>query len=243
MAYGFVHGVMNTDNMNILGETFDYGPYAFIEQTRMNAVFNHTDQQGRYAYNQQPTIGLWNLQRLAQAFSFIVSPEQLKASLNRYSTICDSRYYQLLSNRLGGTDSQPIAPQLCHQWIQLLADNHLDFHWYFRQLSQLDLKDWHTLADDFVDREGFLDWCNAVKTCCHPDDQIRQQQMRQANPATVARTQYLQSVIESAQLGDFSPFETLAAALMSPFEERAEWAQWQTKPNFNNEPIILSCSS
>ncbi|MFQ3260831.1 protein adenylyltransferase SelO [Reinekea sp.] len=243
MAYGFVHGVMNTDNMSILGETFDYGPYAFIEQTKMNAVFNHTDQNGRYAFDEQPSVGLWNLQRLAHAFSALVPSETLKASLERYAPTCDSTYYGILSKRLGGSFSQPIPPAICLQWVQLLANNKLDYHWYFRQLSGLTLDQWASLADEFIDREGYLAWVKAVQPYLIQDDQQRTKQMLAANPVTIARNAHLQTVIDLAYKGDFEPFHSLCAALMSPFEEQPHWSQWQQKPVLDDRQIVLSCSS
>ena len=243
MAYGFVHGVMNTDNMSILGETFDYGPFAFLDTTKMNAVFNHTDQTGRYAFNQQPSIAMWNLQKLAQALSFIVPEEALKSALALFAPRCDEQYYQLLNRRLGGNLQQPIPPALCAQWIELLANNHLDFHWYFRQLSKLELNQWETLVDEFTDRDAFLAWNKSVQPYLEQDSANRLTQMQQSNPATVARTELLQLVIDAAYQGDFKPFESFCAALMSPFEERPQWSQWQQKPQNSDQHISLSCSS
>jgi uncharacterized protein YdiU (UPF0061 family) len=186
---------------------------------------------------------LWNLQRLAQAFSFLVAPETLTASLQRYSLACDDQYYGLLNKRLGGIDEQPIPAHLCHQWIELLADQKLDFHWFFRQLSKLNLIDWPTLADEFADRKAYLDWCESVSTHVHQDNDQRKIQMQQVNPATIARTGHLQTVIDAAHVGNFEPFHSLCAALMSPFDEQPLWSQWQQKPTDNNPPSILSCSS
>ncbi|MDX1343562.1 MAG: YdiU family protein [Reinekea sp.] len=242
-AYGFVHGVMNTDNMSILGETFDYGPYAFMDATKMNAVFNHTDETGRYAFNQQPAVGLWNLQRLAQALSVLTDPHALAAPLREYADLQRDAYHGLLNRRLGGSNEAPLDSALLDEWISLLAAEQKDFHLFFRALADRPLSEWVALGDEFVDRARFLTWCEAVSSRVIQDDTARQHQMQQTNPVTVARTHHLQAVIEAAHQGDFKPFESLFAALQSPFEVRPEWATWAQPPDDPHAHVELSCSS
>ena len=242
-AYGFVHGVMNTDNMSILGETFDYGPYAFLDNTKLNAVFNHTDEGGRYAYDQQPSVGLWNLQRLGQALATISDSKTLALLLRDYSPKFDRSYFALLNKRLGGAEHEPIANRLLSEWVAILAAEAKDFHQWFRKLANLPKQQWPVLADQFVDRERYRQWCVEVTPQIRQDDEQRIAKMRAVNPVTVARTHHLQTVIDAAHQQDFEPFQSLFAALQSPFEEREQWLQWSLPPENPEAHVELSCSS
>ena len=242
-AFGFVHGVMNTDNMSILGETFDYGPYAFLDNCQLQAVFNHTDETGRYAFDQQPAVGRWNLQRLAQALATLSDANDFGESLSRYDECFKNHYHALLNARLGGDPQQAIHSELLSQWITLLNAEGKDFHQWFRRLSQLPKTQWRVLADEFIDRSQYLAWCDAITVQILADDAQRMRQMQQVNPVTVARTHHLQAVIDAAHQGDFQLFESLFAALQSPFEERVPWQRWSLPPKNPDAHIELSCSS
>lgn len=243
MAYGFVHGVMNTDNMSIVGETFDYGPYAFLDQTRPNAVYNHTDAEGRYAFNQQPSVAFWNLQRLAQALAPLTDSQLLAAAVSDFDQCHRKHYYELLNQRLGGSSERPIEPELLDEWLALLAAEGKDFHTPFRRLANLPLTEWPGLKDDFIDAPRFAAWCARILTQTKADETERQRQMLASNPVTVARSHHLQAVIDAAQTGNFGPLESFFAALQDPFTERAEWAHWHQPPAAAAPAPILSCSS
>ncbi len=243
MAYGFCHGVMNTDNMSILGDTFDYGPFAFLDRTELSAVFNHTDQGGRYAFNQQPAVAFWNLQQLAQALATIEKPHLLIDSLASFNDQYKHFYYQLMNKRLGGAQAAPIDQKLIDEWLAILEMEGKDFHIEFRKLAELPVQQWFKNGDNFIDRQRYLAWCSAICTQVISDDSIRQQQMLASNPVTVARSHHLQTVIDAAQLGNMKPFESFFAALQSPFEIRDEWQVWQNPPKDNEMIGELSCSS
>jgi uncharacterized protein YdiU (UPF0061 family) len=242
MAYGFVHGVMNTDNMSILGETFDYGPYAFLDITQMNAVFNHTDEGGRYAFDQQANVGLWNIQRLGQALGTLTDTSLLAEVMDLYFPRYEQSYYSLMSLRLGGSVDAPVNREDINEWLKILEEEKKDYHQPFRMLSALPLQEWPTLADDFINHERFKKWCTAMSMQVIQSDEDRQKQMKNTNPVTVARTHHLQSVIGAAESGDFDPFQSLFAALQFPFEEKENWAKWSEAPE-NIEHVNLSCSS
>jgi len=243
MAYGFVHGVMNTDNMSILGETFDFGPYAFLDKTQMNAVFNHTDENGRYAFDQQPSVGLWNLQRLGQALSAIGDARVLASALQKYSDLYHQYYYDLMNTRLGGTEESRIDSELIDEWVALLTKEQKDFHTEFRVLSSLPLADWKTRKDYFIDAESYSQWCEKISKQTNRNDTERTKQMLSCNPITVARTHHLQAVIDAAYKGDFTMMHSFYAALSSPFEESAQWRQWHEAPDPEIGGVELSCSS
>lgn len=243
MAYGFVHGVMNTDNMSILGETFDYGPYAFLDTTNLNAVFNHTDDRGRYSFKRQPHVALWNLQRLAQALTPLAASDDLNEALGAYEPCFVHHYERLMSLRLGGSADYPIPRTLIDQWLGMLQSEQKDFNGSFRALSALPKSDWLSLKDDFIDRAAFESWASEMAEHIDSADERRQVGMMSVNPITIARTHHLQAVIDAAQKGDLALFESLFAALQSPYEQRDEWSRWHQPPAGSARAVVLSCSS
>ncbi|MBF7073625.1 YdiU family protein [Glaciecola sp. MH2013] len=182
-AYGFNHGVMNTDNMSIHGITFDYGPYAFLDDFIPNYVCNRSDHSGRYAFDQQPSIGLWNLNALAHAFTPFVEIEELKEILSTYEPCLVNEYQSLVRARLGlsisslnansnnggdgdDTNDDKLANEidnLVHEWLNILKDEKADYHIPFRLLSErlLLIKDrnYNALSDDFIDANRVRQWC------------------------------------------------------------------------------------
>lgn len=241
-AYGFVHGVMNTDNMSILGETFDFGPYAFLDATNLTAVFNHTDQLGRYAFHQQPSVAMWNLQRLGQALSVLSDAEKLTDILATFSDRFAHHYRHLMTRRFGGSLDSPLSLAVIEQWLHLLAREKHDFHLPFQQLTELHFSDWLLMRDQFVDRDGFTDWLEVVSDSIEPNDVERMSSMRQVNPLVVPRTHHLQRVIQQAEQGNFRPLESLLHAVQSPFSLPSDSSDWHLPP-VENSSVVLSCSS
>lgn len=244
-AYGFVHGVMNTDNMSIHGITFDYGPYAFMDNFVSNAVFNHTDHQGRYAFDQQPGIALWNLNALAQAFSGHCSIEQIKQALMRYEPTFMQHYQQRMMHRLGFAQVDEAGIDLLHRWLTLLANEQRDAHLLFRQLGDMDVQQATVpLRDSFIDRGQFDSWWQAYRQArqANGDTAAQQALMHSVNPAVVARTHHLQAAIDDAEHGDYRTAQDLLQALQRPFEEAGQTSRWACPP-VDASPVSLSCSS
>src|SRR5574337_848819 len=133
-AVGWAHGVMNTDNMSILGITLDYGPFGFMDDYDAGFICNHSDHNGRYAFNQQPLIGLWNLSCLAQALLPLVPKEELKAALDRYTPVCEARYMELMRAKVGLIDEQEEDAELIHDLLALMHQHHADYTIFFRAL-------------------------------------------------------------------------------------------------------------
>ena len=244
-AYGFVHGVMNTDNMSIHGITFDYGPYAFLDNFESDAVFNHTDQQGRYAFDQQPGVGLWNLHALAQAFSPYCSKEELTNALSLYEPTFMQQYQQTMVQRMGLGEPDEASMKMLNRWLTMLSDQQRDYTRIFRQLSLTDIADPAPgLRDQFIDRVAFDQWWQDYQQLrTETGDPAAQQLMMQThNPAVIARTHHLQYVIDCANEDDFEPAKQLLTALQTPFDTRWDDSRW-AQPPLDASSVSLSCSS
>ncbi|PTY38052.1 hypothetical protein BGP77_16485 [Saccharospirillum sp. MSK14-1] len=243
MAYGFCHGVMNTDNMSILGETFDYGPYAFLDATIPDFICNHTDAQGRYAFHRQPEVAFWNLQCLAQALSSQVGSADLKAGLNRYADVYNQHFLTLMGERLGLTQLDERDQELISDWMHLLASERRDYHHSFRALADRDPQQWTELDDDFIDRAAFQRWRSALAERRLREDRNGVPLAQSRNPVSVLRTHLAQSVIEDAKKGSYASLKEYLSALQSPFERREQWHVWSETPPEDYQAAPLSCSS
>lgn len=261
-AYGFNHGVMNTDNMSIHGITFDYGPYAFLDDFIPNYICNRSDHSGRYAFEQQPSIALWNLNALAHAFSKHVEVDALKSALSQFEPIFIASYQGLMHQRFGFFVEQSAKAQACiNEFMQILKDEFADLHVAFRQLSEQLPHILHSdnahFANGFKQVPRVLRWCKQYQhTMKHPLERAKQQEstnlnkpsdiqnrMLSINPLTVLRNHHLQSAIAAAENGDFSVCESLLAAVTHPFETRSEWSVFSKPPSEQQKGIALSCSS
>ena len=244
-AYGFNHGVMNTDNMSIHGITFDFGPFAFLDDFVPNFICNHSDHTGRYAFDQQPTVALWNLNALAHGLSRYVSSDDIKEQLELFEPTLVKAYYSELHKRLGLCEHSEQTVELTNAWLTLLAREKADFHTSFRLLCDVSLDDLAPqMRDHFVDRQRFDSWFAAYREIVSGSDWDEQQlKMRKVNPKFVARNALLQRVIASAEKGDFSLFQQVEHVLRAPFEEHPTLAHLSLPPNDNEKGVALSCSS
>lgn len=243
MAYGFCHGVMNTDNMSILGDTFDYGPYAFLNATVPNFICNHTDVEGRYAFGRQPDIALWNLQALAQALISQADQQQLINALSGFAPAYNEHFMALLGERLGISNPSEDDQSLIGEWMQILVAEERDFHHGFRELADRSLTEWPQLDDNHTDRERFRAWRVKLAQRLAEEPDEGRPLARRRNPVSVLRTHLAQEVISAAEQGDNKPFEHYLAALKSPFDIRPEWAHWGEAPPRDQVAQPLSCSS
>jgi uncharacterized protein YdiU (UPF0061 family) len=240
-AYGFVHGVMNTDNMSIHGITFDYGPYAFIEHFQSDAVFNHSDYEGRYAFDRQPGIALWNLNALAYAFSGHLSTDDIRACLTLFEPTFLSQYRHQMLSRIG-LDDNPEHENCLNTWLSLLSAEKRDYTESFRQLAMAEPQQpTSPLRDQFVDREAFDKWWQDYRQRRLATG-ISANELSQLNPVVIPRTHYLQSAIEAAEQGDFSPAHRLMDAIRQPFDDNEVTRDFK-KPGPASSQGSLSCSS
>ena len=242
MSTGFCHGVMNTDNMSIIGDTFDYGPYAFLGTLQPGFICNHTDTGGRYAYNRQPDIAFWNLQCLARALAGIADQGALRDSLSRFAEHYNARFLELMGARLGLLNVSAEDQSLIRDWMQLATDEAVDFHRPLRALAEMETSDWARLDDDYIDRKRFRRFRQALaeRRNQEPDAQTL---ALASNPASILRTHHAQAVIDACEQGDDSLLHSYLAALQSPFEDRPKWKRWRTPPPADYQAKPLSCSS
>ncbi len=237
-AYGFIHGVMNTDNMSLAGETFDFGPYAFLDDYQPEKIFNHTDAGGRYGLLQQPGVGLWNLQRLAQAISPLIEADKLRAALDTYEPELRKAYLNRMTKRLG-MSSVPAKErmQLVGGWLSLLEVNQADYQLAFRDLiDSLEAKEPKGLLAQSGDS-----WWQEYNNVVNGESDI--DVMKQVNPWVIVRTHHAQRVIEAAETGDDSLLHDYVQALMNPFSERLRESPWAKPPTAEEQVSELSCSS
>jgi serine/tyrosine/threonine adenylyltransferase len=212
MLVGFVHGVMNTDNMTISGETIDYGPCAFMEAYDPETVFSSIDSWGRYAYGNQPVIAGWNLARFAETLLPLFSPDEQEAislaeqSFDVFRAQYEATWLSGMRAKLGlsaAVDAQ-VAASLIGDLLVLLHDNHADYTSFFRQLSQAG-----------SDPAGFADWI-ARWRALDPDAGL----MDRVNPIYIPRNHLVEEALTAATAGDLGPLQPLLAAVSAPYDER-----------------------
>ncbi|WEF29962.1 protein adenylyltransferase SelO [Klebsiella aerogenes] len=242
---GFAHGVMNTDNMSILGLTMDYGPYGFLDDFQPGFICNHSDYQGRYSFDNQPAVGLWNLQRLAQSLSPFISAEALNTALDGYQHALLTAYGRRMRDKLGLYTQQPGDNELLDGLFSLMEREGSDYTRTFRLLSQ---SEQHSAAsplrDEFIDRAAFDSWFADYRARLRDEsfeDSERQQRMQRVNPAVVLRNWLAQRAIEQAEGGDMRELERLHAALAQPFSDRDD--DYVSRPPDWGKHLEVSCSS
>jgi serine/tyrosine/threonine adenylyltransferase len=253
-AVGFAHGVLNTDNMSIIGETFDYGPFGFLDDFDPGFICNHSDDRGRYSFERQPSVGLWNLNALAHALSSLIDVDTIRAILQQYEAHLIATYSRLMRNKLGLIEDRPEDTQLLSDLLGLLASNHSDYTLFFRRLCDFDeslepsanTKELSALRDDFVDRERFDGWLQAYRIRLQQQHYPRAQRsaaMRQVNPKFILRNYLAQQAIEKAEQGDYSEVRHLHAVLQQPYAEQADNESYAAPPPDWGKHLAVSCSS
>ncbi|RLY56614.1 hypothetical protein EAI46_16160, partial [Escherichia coli] len=242
---GFAHGVMNTDNMSLLGLTLDYGPFGFLDDYEPGFICNHSDHQGRYSFDNQPAVALWNLQRLAQTLSPFVAVDALNEALDSYQQVLLTHYGQRMRQKLGFMTEQKEDNALLNELFSLMARERSDYTRTFRMLS---LTEQHSAAsplrDEFIDRAAFDDWFARYRGRLQQDevsDSERQQLMQSVNPALVLRNWLAQRAIEAAEKGDMTELHRLHEALRNPFSDRAD--DYVSRPPDWGKRLEVSCSS
>ncbi|WP_307726592.1 YdiU family protein [uncultured Massilia sp.] len=250
-AVGFMHGVMNTDNMSILGLTLDYGPFGFMEAFDAKHICNHTDQGGRYSYANQVPVGHWNCYALGNALlPLIGTPEEAEEALDVYRPAFGARLDELLHAKLGLPDARPGDEALFDGMFTLLQANHTDFTLFFRRLGDLqvdgDVASDAPLRDLFLDRAAFDAWAVQYRERLRQEgsaDAARRAAMHRVNPKYVLRNYLAQNAIEQAQHGDYAEVHKLLAILERPFDEQPEHDAYAALPPDWAAHLEVSCSS
>ena len=249
-AVGFMHGVLNTDNMSILGQTLDYGPFGFMDAYDPAHICNHTDVQGRYAYNMQPRIGQWNCSALGQALLPLIGEIDIaREALATYQLSFDIKMAALWQAKLGLHSQQPDDGLLLDALLAILQRSRVDFSLFFRRLSGLRRDEPAAdapLRDLFLDRAAFDAWAVQYRARLAQEnsiDAVRAAAMNRVNPRFVLRNYLAQIAIDKAQKKDFSEVATLLAILQRPFDDQPEHEAYAALPPDWAGQLEVSCSS
>jgi uncharacterized protein YdiU (UPF0061 family) len=243
---GFCHGVMNTDNMSVLGLTLDYGPYGFMDAFQVDHVCNHSDSQGRYAWNAQPSVANWNLYRLASALLGLgVDADALKEQLQEFEPAFLQAYRANLCRKLGLLHWTDGDDDLLDGWWRLLHTQKADFTLSFRSLAQAPL-DNTAFFQRFPDRDEASAWLGLYVQRLAKDkrpDQERIEHMNRSNPLYVLRNHLAEGAIQAAAKGDAGEIDTLLDLLRDPYTERPGYEAYAAVPPEWAGRLEVSCSS
>ncbi len=240
LSVGFVHGVMNTDNCAISGETIDYGPCAFLDAYDPARRFSSIDHGGRYAFSNQPRIALWNVTRFAEALLPVIDDDESRAislaedALSTFAELFDRAYIDAMRARLGLFDARDEDDNaLTRDLLALMAEARADFTLSFTRLTALANGESDALGPSLGDGAKWSAWRARWQARAESDGSTREQRiarMRRANPVIIARNHRVEEALVAAEEGDLAPFERLRAALSQPFETRSEFADLAEPP-------------
>jgi uncharacterized protein YdiU (UPF0061 family) len=234
MHVGFIHGVMNTDNVSIAGETIDYGPCAFMDAYDPATVFSSIDQNGRYAFANQPRIALWNLTRLAECLVPLLDHDEAaaveiaKGALGEFSPAFDKAYLLGMRAKFGLSGGVK-DDLLIAEFLQLLAQSEADFTLAFRRLCDAADGDVTELRATFAEPAALDAWVLKWRQCRNqqsPDGAA----LRKVNPAFIPRNHRIEAVVTAATHGDFTRFEELATVLARPYDDQPQFAAYAEPP-------------
>lgn len=255
LLIGFIHGVMNTDNMAVSGETIDYGPCAFMDEYNPRTVFSYIDRNGRYAYANQPGIAQWNLTRLAECLLPLLSESQdaavaeAESALNQFGTAFEQAYQAGLRRKLGLFTEQEGDVAIGRDLLQAMTDSGADFTLTFRRLSDAAMGSEHdpSIRELFVDPAAFDAWATKWRTRLSQEPgepEARREMMRAANPAYIPRNHRVEAVIRAGvDEGDFGPFEQLLTVLSQPYEDQPAFAHYMQPPQAHERVLQTFCGT
>jgi uncharacterized protein YdiU (UPF0061 family) len=255
LLVGFIHGVMNTDNTSISGETIDYGPCAFMDHYDPAKVFSSIDEMGRYAYANQPRIALWNLTRLAECLLPLLSDqqdkaiEQAQATLGEFVEKFDTAYQAGLRSKLGLFTARDEDRALAQDFLDAMAKTQADFTPTFRRLSDaaLDPGADSEVRQLFADRAAYDEWAMRWRQRISEEPQSpaeREAAMRAVNPAFIPRNHLIEAVIEAAvSSDDFEPFEEMLKVLSKPYEDQPAFARYAQAPEPHQRVLQTFCGT
>jgi uncharacterized protein YdiU (UPF0061 family) len=245
-AVGFCHGVMNTDNMSILGLTIDYGPFQFLDAFDPGHICNHSDEQGRYAYNKQPNVAYWNLFCLGQALLPLIGDQELAlAALESYKAVFPRELEGRMRAKLGLADAQPGDRELVETILKLLAKDKVDYPIFWRRLSRYAAgENVETVRDLFLQREEFDAWHAQYALRLEGAGQAAAAElMLRTNPKYVLRNHLGELAIRQAKLKDYSEVEALLGLVQAPYDEHPAQEDKAGFPPDWASHIEISCSS
>jgi uncharacterized protein YdiU (UPF0061 family) len=260
MLVGFIHGVMNTDNMSIAGETIDYGPCAFMDHYDPAMVFSSIDHHGRYAYGNQPRIAAWNLARFAETLLPLLNDDEAKAiaqaeeALGGFAERFQASYLAGMRRKLGLSGARDGDAQLVQDFLDVLAKAEADFTLAFRRLSEAgenpeaDNPEADAPLRSVIGRTDLYDaWVSRWRERLRGDPQsgsARRSAMLSVNPAFIPRNHRVEAMIDAAVTrNDFAPFEELLAVLSKPFDDQPGYAAYMEPPNAHERVTQTFCGT
>ncbi len=248
MAVGFEHGVMNTDNMSVLGLTIDYGPFGFLDGFDPSWVCNHSDEAGRYAFDKQPAIAHWNLRALALALTSLVEREALIEALNSYAPAYLGFFATLMRRKFGLYEARPEDEALIGELLSIMARSRADYTLSFRRLSRVEDEAggaaWLDLfpLPERADAEAWLARYRARIASEHADE--RPQMMERINPKYVLRNWVAETAIRAVEdHGNAQPLDRILNLMQSPFDEHPDDEEFAAPPPEAMRDLAVSCSS
>ena len=229
---GFCHGVMNTDNFSILGETFDYGPYAFMESLNPEFICNTSDYEGRYRYSNQPYIGLWNCSALGEALKTLIPEAKIEEILKTYEQEFSSNLRKIYLDKLGLSKHQPGDDELIQDYLSLINNENLDYTQSFRSLVKI------LQEEDLIEGSGSLKKWKKRFLKRHEfeksDLRDRLDMMKSINPHITPKNFQIQKVIDAVEKGKYEALHSFCDAFKNPFEENSKTQVFDEVPDEND---------
>ena len=252
MSVGFIHGVMNTDNFTISGETIDYGPCAFLDEYHPGKVFSSIDQSGRYAYGNQPSISSWNLASLAGCLIAFIDKDSDKANelatevLENYSIDTNQRILDLMCKKIGLDGSKKNNQEILRNLLKLMMDNESDFTITFRSLSDILLNNSDNFLAQFHQKDEVSGWINNWKSALNLENKNVGEiilNLNNTNPMYIPRNHQVQKAIEESYLGNFKVLEEMLDVLKNPFQENVSLSHYSEAPSEQQRVTQTFCGT
>ena len=252
MSVGFIHGVMNTDNFTISGETIDYGPCAFLDEYHPGKVFSSIDQSGRYAYGNQPSISSWNLASLAGCLIAFIDKDSDKANelatevLENYSIDTNQRILDLMCKKIGLDGSKKNNQEILRNLLKLMMDNESDFTITFRSLSDILLNNSDNFLAQFHQKDEVSGWINNWKSALNLENKNVGEiisNLNNTNPMYIPRNHQVQKAIEESYLGNLKVLEEMLEVLKNPFQENVSLSHYSEAPSEQQRVTQTFCGT
>lgn len=242
-AAGFTHGVMNTDNMSVLGLTIDYGPFGFMEEYDPEYTPNHSDHFSRYSFENQPGIAFWNLSKFASSLESLVPREEAQEALSAFKNDYSLNYLKMMSEKLGLNTSQKNDGELIKRLLQIMQDDKVDYTNTFRSLNEISTIDEN---ENLFKSQQFREWTDLYRTRLkyeNGDGIERKKKMDTLNPKFVLRNSLAEKAIRKAvDEHDYSEIERLHNILRKPYSEQLQYEEY-AEPSPEGANLVISCSS
>ena len=247
MRVGFIHGVMNTDNMTVSGETIDYGPCAFMDSFDPNTVFSSIDHMGRYAYASQPVMAQWNLSRLAGALLSVIDEdedravEMAKETIAKFPALYKSKWLSMMRAKLGVFGTHKEDEKLISDLLDWMQKNHADYTNTFHDLSQEDKS-----SNKLYDTKTFTDWYGRWEQRLEQNKKPFKSSlclMKANNPAVIPRNHKVEEALEAANADNYKPFHDLLSALKDPYKDTETHIPYQLPPEPSERVYQTFCGT